>query len=83
MPTLYGMGYRNECCVTDIMSVQQFLPLTSKCDLDLGATDLGLARDTSSHDSQIYFCQVISKPSRKSKVMDPTQKKTLFLTFDL
>ena len=29
-----------------------FLPLASKCGLDLGAPDLGLARNTLSHDGQ-------------------------------
>ena len=37
-----------------------FLSLTSKCDLDLRATDLGLARDTLSHHGQ-HFYQVISE----------------------
>ena len=46
MPSLYDMGHRNECCVTDIMGIQ-FLPLTSMC--DFGATDLGLLYDTLSH----------------------------------
>ena len=58
-----------------------FLPLTSKCDLDIEATDLGLAHDTSSHDSQ-HFCQVISK-SMKEWQSYGLKKKTLSLTFDL
>ena len=33
-----------------------FLPLTSKCNLDLAATDLSLAHDTSTHDGK-HFCQ--------------------------
>ena len=37
-----------------------FLTFTSKCDLDLGATDLSLARDISSYEGQ-YVCRVISK----------------------
>ena len=45
MPLLYDMGHRNECCVTDKMSVQ-FLPLTSKCVHDPGAMNLGLVQDT-------------------------------------
>ena len=39
----------------DMKKRPYFLPLTSKCDLDIGATDIGLAGDTSSHDGQ-YFC---------------------------
>ena len=37
-----------------------FLPLTSKCDLDLGATDLDFTRNTSSHCGK-HFYQVILK----------------------
>ena len=40
------------------MNTTFFVPL-SKCDLDLGATDLGLARDILSHDGE-HFCKVIS-----------------------
>ena len=36
-----------------------FLPLTSKCDFDLEATDLSLAPDTLPDDGQ-HFCQVIA-----------------------
>ena len=36
------------------------ITLTSKCVLDIAATDLGLARDTLSYDGQ-NFGQVISK----------------------
>ena len=37
-----------------------FLRLTSKCDLDLGDSDLGLACDALSYDGQ-HFCQVFYK----------------------
>ena len=48
--------------------------------LDLGATDLGLAQDASSHDGQ-HFCQVISKSIMESQSYGPDRKKkALFLT---
>ena len=63
-----------------------FLHVISKYHLDLGATDLGLACDTSSHDSQ-HFCQVISKSIQERLNYGPDTKKDLFLTskyhFDL
>ena len=73
MPQLYDMGHRNEYCVTDIMSVQQFLPL------GLGATNLSLPRNTSSHDGQ-HFCQVISKSIQERQSYGPDMKnRTYFL----
>ena len=48
MPKLHDIECRNECCVTDIMRIQYSLLLTSKCDLDLGATELGLVHNTCS-----------------------------------
>ena len=60
-----------------------FLPLTSKCDLYPGATDLDLARDTSSHDGQ-YFCQIILKSIKEWQSYGPDMKKDpIFFTFDL
>ena len=37
-----------------------FLPLTSKCDLDLGDIDVILSRDTLSNDGEL-MCQMILK----------------------
>jgi hypothetical protein len=37
-----------------------FLPLNSKCDLDLGDIDVILSRDTPSNDGE-HMCQMISK----------------------
>ena len=59
-----------------------FLTLTSKCDLDLGAIDLGLARNTLSHDGQHllshdsqHFCPVISKSIKEWQSYGPDTKK--------
>ena len=41
MPQLHDMGHRNVCYRHNVNTT--FFPLTSKCDLDLGAKDLGLA----------------------------------------
>ena len=49
------------------------------CDLDLWATDLGLAHDTPSHHGK-PLCQVISNPSIHEEV---TLWTSLFLTFGL
>ena len=81
MLPLYDMGHRNECCVTDIMSVQQFLPLTSKCDHDLGAMNLGVTHRLMMVNSSVESFQ---NSSRKGKVLDWTRKtNALFLTCDL
>ena len=60
-----------------------FWPLTSKCYFDLGAIDLGLACNISSHDGQ-HFCQVISKSIKEwHRYGLDSEKKTIFLTFDI
>ena len=41
---------------TEICSL--FGPLTSKCDLDLGVTDLDLASDTPSHSGKNVFAKL-------------------------
>ena len=53
-------GRHNDKVTEWTRKIDLFLPLTSKCDLDLKATDLDLPRDTSSHSGQ-HFCQVIFK----------------------
>ena len=54
----------------------------TKCDLDLGATDLGLVGNTSSYDGQ-HLCQVISKSIKEKLLWTGHDKKTPFSTFDL
>ena len=74
MPLLYDMGHRNECCVTNIMLVQKFLALTSKCDHDLGAITRGATHCLMMGN---ISAKSFENPPRKGKVMDRTRKKTL------
>ena len=80
MSPLYEMGHKNECCVAYIMSVQQILPLTFKCDHDLGAMNLGTKHRLIMVN---ISAQSFQSPPRKGRLIDGTQKKTLFFTFDL
>ena len=59
-----------------------FWPLTSKCDLDLRATDLALTHDTLSHKGQ-NFCQVFSKSIEEWQSYGPDMKKKLPLFLPL
>ena len=71
MPSLCDMGHRNECCGTHIMSVQQFLPLTSECDHDLGPMSLGATHRLMMVNISANSFQ---NPSGKEKVFDGTRK---------
>ena len=53
----------------------RFWPLTSKCDLNLGATDLNLTRNTLSYNGQ-HFCKVILK-----SINEPDMKKDPIFDF--
>ena len=44
--------------------IPHFLPLSSKCDLDLRATGLGLTRATLSYDGR-HFCKVSLKSNKE------------------
>ena len=60
-----------------------FLPLTCKCDIDLGATDLDPAHDTLS-DSWKHFCQMIMKSTKEwQSYRADTKNRPPFFTFDL
>ena len=59
----------NNKVTPDTKNIPYFRPLTSECDLDIGARDLGLARHTLSHDGK-YFCEIFSKSIKEMKVMD-------------
>ena len=50
-----------------------FVPLTSKCDLDLDATDIDLARDTLSHGGQHFRQVLFLNPPKNDKVIEWTR----------